>query len=66
MRLALALVATLITAASARADIIELKEGDVYCVGYDESTNSCASVQTLKDMGEGKYIRKECRSTRCL
>jgi len=57
MRLAAVLIAAAsLTPASASADIIELKEGDVYCIAYDEDSNSCASVQTLKDLGDGNYV----------
>jgi len=36
-----------------------LKEGDVYCVAYDEKTETCASVLTLKDLGNGNYFSIE-------
>lgn len=38
------------------ADLAPLQEGDVYCIGYDETTNTCSSVQTLKELGDGEYF----------
>lgn len=43
-------------AGPAAAEVIPLKEGDVFCMSYDEKSNSCASVQTLKQTGEGEYV----------
>lgn len=45
-----------LSAAPAMAEVIPLKEGDVFCIGYDEKSESCASVQTLKETGEGEYL----------
>jgi hypothetical protein len=38
------------------AEIYPIKEGDVFCTGYDKSSNSCSSVQTIKIVDEGKYL----------
>jgi hypothetical protein len=50
------LAVTALLAPPALADIVPLKEGDVYCIGFDEKTNSCTSVQTLKELGGGEYF----------
>jgi len=49
----------LLAAAPANAEVLDLKEGDVYCVAYDEKTETCASVLTLKDLGNGNYFSIE-------
>ena len=55
MRFAAFAALTTVLASPATAEIIELKEGDVYCAGYDEKSESCATVQTMKELGEGRY-----------
>jgi len=49
----------LLMATPAQADLVELKEGDLFCVGYDKKSDSCASIITLKDLGDGKYVSVE-------
>ena len=55
MRLAVFAALGMVLASPALADVVDLKEGDVYCVGYDAASNTCATVQTLKDLGDGRY-----------
>ena len=38
------------------ADVYPMKEGDVFCIGYDKTSNSCSSVQTVKIVDEGEYL----------
>lgn len=38
------------------AEIYPIKEGDVFCIGYDKTSNSCASVQTVKITGEDGFL----------
>jgi len=42
--------------APAAAELYPVKEGDVFCVGYDKTSNSCSSVQTVKIVDEGEYF----------
>ncbi len=40
----------------AAADIYPIKEGDVFCIGYDKTSNSCSSVQTVKVVSDDRYL----------
>jgi hypothetical protein len=56
MRAVLLAGSLLLPVAPAMAEVMDLKEGDVFCIAYDEKSQSCASVQTLKETGEGEYL----------